>query len=234
MSSYRTVFLTALVVVATITGVTLATAPAAAQSDGMPLEGILDSDDSDTNSPIETISSLGSSAWAAGGGFQDRAAFWLAERLPDSAAAWVPVSNQTAADEAREVARYYNVNNATLEGYANDRGNWSSNKTVSLTISIDGETAQRYLLVNVSNGSIESSRIVNSTSRTSDHYVELCGFGATQAREELGHFTEEYAEPNKTPDQAYKARMAAKYGGSVETDLYPSSGSCGANSTEAT
>jgi len=219
----------ALIVAAIVTGVTFATAPAAAQSDTSPLDGILGDDDE--AGPLESASSYGKSLWSAASGLQDRAGWWIANNaIPDVAAnnvAWLDNDGPTASEEAASVTSYYNSHNATLEAYANDRGNWSSNETVEIVIHLDGTSETRFLLANASDGNLTSSRMVDSTERTPTHDLEVCGYAAEQAQEELERFTTTYAETGDAVTKSYLAKRSTKYGNDVETSIFPSSGSCG-------
>lgn len=218
--------LAAVVVVATVTGVTALATPAAAQSDDSSLLGdVVGQDAPDfTDDPGAWFSA----GWSGLGGASDRALYWVRTKTPGFLSERFPslASDRTAASEADAVAAYFNEHNATLLEYANQRANWSQNYTVELAWTLDGETATRYLVTNASDGNLTSARITSSTSRTVDHNVELCGYAAASSRDELQRFTEEFAEPGENVTPAYRARLGAKYGGNVETSLYPTEGDC--------
>lgn len=218
-SGTKSVALAALLVVATVTGVTFATAPAAAQSDETVLSGVFDGDSS------EQARALGSAVWSGIGASMDRA-LWATRN------SWVGTSvfgenTISASEEADGVASYYNANNATLESWINSRKNVSENHTVEVTLHIGDSSATRYVVANASNGNITRSEMVSSTNRTAAHSVDLCGFAAEQATEELRYFSENYASEEKDVDGAYLGRMKGRYSEDVETTLYNSSGSCG-------
>lgn len=204
-----------------VTGVTFATAPALADgSDEPTLSGVFTGDADGDGSRLERASSAWDSVTAGLGGARARAGFWLSENVDV-----VDGDETTAADQARALTTYYENHNQTLEAYVNARKNFSSDRTVEITIHRNGETATRYLLANASNGNV-TTRVVTSTDRIPDEDLAVCGFAAASAYEELTHFTEEYAESNEDVDAAYVARLKSRYGDDVETSLYPSDGDC--------
>lgn len=214
-----------LVVALTVTGVTIgATAPVAADSDDPLLGGVFGDDDEEDSSLGDRLSSGFSALGAGFQGLEDRAGYWLSQTVGSRVPA-LAGDETTAADQANAVTTYYRANNETLEAYVNQRRNFSGDSTVEITIQLDGETATRYLLANETGGNV-STRIVSSTSRTPDEDLTVCGFAAASAYEELKHFMQEYAEPNKDVDAAYLSRVKGRYSDDVETSLYPSDGDC--------
>jgi hypothetical protein len=161
---------------------------------------------------------------------------WWAFSVPSGLADVLGVSSSsepTASEKATAVQEVWNANNETLASWANAREDWSSNRTVEVTLFVDGESSTRFVLANASNGSV-TTRMVNATSRTPTDDVELCGYAAKRAPTELEAFVEEYAAPNESVTTSYLAELRGKYGQDVETSLYDSSGSCsGANATES-
>lgn len=218
---YRLAVAVALVV-ASFAGVTGVATPASAQTS----EGVLD-DVFSSGDASETAEATLRALWAA----QDRVLFDLQGLLPSAITDRFPglaPDRQTASDELASVASYYNSHNATLESWLNSRADVIENRTVKLVLYLRGETATRYLEVNASGGNVTRSAIVTSTDRELTDTVELCGYAADQALEELERFNNEYAEPGEDVDREYLAGLAGKYGGDVETTLMSSTSSdCG-------
>jgi len=214
MKATKGIALSALLVVATVTGVTFATVPAAAQSETT-LGDVLDGADD-----------AGGAVWSAIGGYQDRSWWWLSQQMDSS--------DRSASEEVNGVATYFNANNETLIAYANERGNWS-NETLEFSLHMNGETEVWYVVAtaNSSTENLTSARMVSSTNRTASEVLEVCGYAADQSHEELEYFVANFAEPNKSVDTEYKGRMKGRYGPYVETSLYPSSGDCSAAGGEA-
>ncbi|WP_255149779.1 hypothetical protein [Halorarius halobius] len=216
--------LVAIVVIVTGVTTTAVVAPAAAQTDTEDriLEGVF-GDDGETS-----VSDYARAGWALASGAADRARHWTSKRVPSFLAESVPAlapEETSAVEEASAVTTYYNSHNETLEAYVNERGNFTGNHTVKVTWKLDGEEETRYVLANESGGDV-STRMVESTNRTADETVTVCGFAAESSYEELQHFVEEYAEPNEDLDASYLARLKGRYGDDVDTSLYPSSGEC--------
>jgi len=209
MHRTRRIALAALLVVATVTGVTFPTAPAFAQSD-TPLGDVLGGE----TASEQAMSGL-SATWEAIWGYQDRAV-WTTLAAKD----------QTASEEMGGVATYFNANNATLMDYANARRDFTSNETVEFTLRLNGETTTRYIVANATDGNLTRAEIITSTNRTETHVLEVCNYAADQSHEELETFTTEYAEPNESVDAAYLGKMKGRYGDDVETTLFPSDGDC--------
>lgn len=217
-------------VLATVTGVTITASPVAADGhDDTVLGGVLDGPDA--NESVRSWAAGGvSSAWSAATGASDRASWYVGTILPDAVTDSVPALKRDEPDpaaEAKALTTYYNGRNATLEAWANERGNWTTNHTVEITWHLGGETATRYLVVNTSNGNLTSTEMVSSTSRTANQSVDLCGYAAEQSQEELQYFVQNYGEPNEDVETEYLARLKGRYNKDVETTLFPSSGTCG-------
>lgn len=216
----------AAVVVASVTGVTLLATPAAAQTDGDSLLG--DVVGEDAPSFMDDPKGWAQTVWSGLDGAGERASYWARSKTPSFVSEAFPSlgHDRTAAEEADAVQTYWNKQNETLLGWANTRKNWSENNTVELVWSLDGETTTKYLEVNATNGNLTRAEIVGSTDRTVDHDLELCGYAAASSRQELEYFVEEIVEPDENVTAADRARLATKYGGHVETSLYPSEGDC--------
>lgn len=230
MSNYRAIGAVALLLVASVTGVTFAASqPAAADQHTTVLGEVLDGPDDNESTTEWTVDGL-SVAWAAAGGAQDRAVWAISQNAPDFVAERFGAQDQLASAEAESVTTYWNEHNQTLMTWSNDRGTFSENRTIEMTWHLNGETATRYVLVNVSDGNVTRAHMVESTSRSVTDSTDLCRFAAEQSQEELQTFVTDYAEPNKDVDTAYLARLKGKYGDDVSTTLYPSSGDCGSAS----
>lgn len=205
-----------MVLAGTVTGVTISAPTVAADGGDTLLGDVFEGDTSDK------IGDGFSAVWAGLGGARERAGWRVSN--------WFGGDPSTASEEANGLASYYNANNATLEAWANSRKNWTSNHTVKITLHLDDETATRYLVATAEGGNITSSSMVKTTNRTADHSIDLCGYAADQANEELRTFTEEYASKDKDVDADLLGRMRGAYAQDVETTLYDSSGSCGGDS----
>jgi hypothetical protein len=202
-----------------VTGVTFGAAPAAAQSDDPALGDVFSGDDMTRTEQAKAI-------WSGISASADRAGYWLTQNAPG------PVRNlagSTAPDptaKADAVTGYYNSNNASIERWTSSRTNVSDNRTIEVAWHIGDETATRYVLVNASNGSISSSRMVASTNRTVGETVDLCGYAVEKSPSELERFVTDYAEPGEDVDASYLGRMKGAYGDDVETTLINSGGDC--------
>lgn len=206
----------ALFVVVLVTGVTIgATTGAVAQETDD--SGLFDG--GDCQGWLGKASCVVDSVLAGASGAVDRAKYAASKALGGD-------SETTAAEEAKGLTSYYNANNETLEAYVNERNNFSGNETVEITLLVDGEMETRYLEVDVSDADVTKSEMVSSTNRSITETVTVCGYAATQATEELEHFTTTYAEPNKDLPTSYYARLKGRYNEDVETTLIESNGDC--------
>lgn len=212
--------ITAALVVALLTGVTFATAPVAADTDtDSVLEGVLGDDD-------RSLADYASAAAAGFSGASDRALYWIqTSSLGETFDSLAP-EETSPAEEAAALETAWNANRGDLESYANARDNWTSDHVVEIVIRGEEATARRYLVATSSNGTV-SAEMVESTNQTVTDDVQLCGYAATQAHDELAYFVDEYAEEDEDVDAAYLARIKGRYGDDVETSLYPSAGDCG-------
>jgi hypothetical protein len=228
MSNTRLVVAVALALV--VTGVTVgASAPVAADGESSStLSGVLspDADESATEWVGDGFDATIAGAQGAG----DRAGWWVANNVvPESVLSTLGVGGNdsvTATEQARATAEVWNRNSATLDRYGNERVNWTTNETVAITWHVDDATATRYLEATVSNGSVTTEMVAN-TSRNVTETVAVCGYAAEQSDDELAAFVDEYASAGKDVDAAFLAEMKGKYGSDVDTSLYPTSGECG-------
>lgn len=196
-----------------VTGVTIGAAPVAADSSDTALGGVLDS-------PTDNPGAVLSAVWSGLGGARERTAFWAKNRVG------MGDDETDAASQASAVTTYWNNHNGTLEAYANERDNYTEDHTVEVVWHLNDETATRYLLVNSTDGNA-TTKMVQTTTRTPDHDLELCGYAAASSHEEIQTFTEDFAEPNKDVTASYLGRVKGAYGDDVETSLFQSSGDCG-------
>jgi hypothetical protein len=125
---------------------------------------------------------------------------------------------------AADAASVFNTHSSTLVAYANEHVAASREKTGLDTIRVeftkDGETATRWLVASVADGDFTAAEMVDADpGRTVDHYVELRDLVADNASDELEHFVDEYAEPNRKIDPGYEGRLAGKYGDDVDSSL---------------
>lgn len=205
-----------------VTGVTFAAvAPVAAQEEGSVLEGVFSDEESTTRQAAEA-------GWSAAKAFGDRVSYALSQQVPDSVKESIPALDReetSSAEQASAVTTYYNGHNETLEAYVNSRSNISQDHVVKVTWKLDGETATRYILANSSNDNV-STEMVESTDRTVDETVTVCGYAAASSYEEIKTFHDEYAEPDKDVDAEYLGRLRGRYGKDVDSSLYVTSGEC--------
>lgn len=199
-----------------VTGVTFGLAgTVAADSDSTSLGSVLD----DADSTGEKIGLGARAIWAGLGGARDRTVHWASSK-------WGDDEPPSAASRADAVQTYWNNNNESFEQYGNERANWTTDKTVKIMWHINDETSTRYLLANATGDGNVTTRIVDSTSRTPNEDLALCGYAAEQSYSELQEFREEFVEPNEDVSAAYLGRMKGRYDNDVETSLYSSGGDC--------
>lgn len=185
-------------------------------------------DDSEFTSVLGVDGEQGTTiARAAFFGSLDRFGFWLGQQTPDFVAdAMGQTDPPTASGQADAVQSYYNSHNQTFLSYANERKDWSSNRTVKVTWTISEETATRYVVADAANGSLTRTRMVTATNRTVGDEVHLCGYAARQSRAELETFYDKFAEPNKNVTAAYVGKLKGKYNNDVSTTLIQSRNEC--------
>lgn len=189
--------------------VTAAVGPAVAQTedDGGLFDGLTGDEDM-------TLSDRLDAANGAIAGWVDRLTY-QARTLADDRD-----ESQRADDYATDLAETYNSNNDTLETWVNARfsGNASDWNVVKVTLKQEDATATRYLVADVDNttGNFTDSKMVNSTTRTTDAELTLEANAASNAADELQTFVHDYAAKDKTPGRTYLSRMAQQYAGNVE------------------
>jgi hypothetical protein len=203
------------VLVSVVTGVTaIGAGPATAATDSGPLDEVLDDADDATEFGIA--------------GFEG----WVDRQIYRLKTLGIPFlgddeTTDTASDELEEVQSYYNPRSAEFEAWINARSNASADyDVVGITFELDGETASKVLVaeVNSTTDDYQNSSIVDSTERSIDHNVTLCGYAADSAPAELETYYNEFVEPDEDLTSSYVGRLAGQYKGGVETSLLDSTG----------
>lgn len=223
--------LVGVIALAVVTGVTVAASSiATGQQTETALDEVLDGPPANESTAGWALDGVtqGVKTFAAGlEGGRQRVGWWLTHSLPGMD------SDYNASEIAAETTAIWNANNRTLDAYGNDRRDWSENRTVRVTWHVDGETATRYVVANVSNGSV-ATMMTSTELREPTESVDLCGYAAVNSPDALEHFIDAYAEPGEAVDAAYLARMNGKYAGDVDSTLYATSGDCSATTNETT
>lgn len=219
-----------LLVLLAVTGVTIAVAPAAAQSDdGGGLLSPLDDVDDREGDGWKIDDGLSAAASATEGWFE-RQQYTIARST------YNPFRSEpetTAQEEADGVKTYFNNNSEAYENASWLQTRISATEeieTVQLTVHINGEKATVYTVGNATaGGNYTDLRMVESTSEEPDAELHLCGMAAEQAEEELRTFTEDYVKNDSAPSQQYKAKKYSTYKKDVEDrygNLFDAEGEC--------
>lgn len=197
----RTTLLLALLLVSSA----IAVAPVTVSADDDSLIGdVLEGSDDDSEGWLST-------ARAFVGGYVERASLNFRE-LRDGD--WSPD------DRADELADEYNPYSSDFEQYANDRTTASTSlDVVEIELVNDDESATRYLVADVENGSYANTSIVESTDRQVDAWVSLCGYAARNAPDELEAFREDFVEDDEDVSASYLAETHGRYGSKLRSDL---------------
>lgn len=215
----------AAVLVLTVTGVTFAPAPAAAQSsdDGF-LDGVYEVVEDEDGDGIKADDAVARWVEASTAGLE-RVSWSISKATGIGGSDTEP----TAARHSAEVQSSFNSYNVSIQQWVNNRTTATEEHDVmELRLSIDGTTATRYVVANVSGGNYTQLRMVNKTNRTVDDTTVVCGFAAERAPEEQTRFIEDYVQTGEDPSQSYLAKMSGKYGPDVESTLLPTRGECDA------
>jgi len=173
-------------------------APAAAQSDSGPIDGMFAAAEEST--VLNTLEGLRD-------GFLGRASDAVAGATDD----------RTASDMAADLQTEFNDNSASYESWANNRTTADTSLDVlELTVTQDDSSETLYLTSDVVDGDYTNTTMRNSTDRTVDESCEIEGNAARNAADELGDFREDVvgADGNVTND--YLASMGSRYGGNVD------------------
>ena len=218
-----------LLVLLAVTGVTIAVAPAAAQSGSDGLLSGLDEIEDREGDGLRIDDGL-SAAKSGVEGWMERAQYGI------SRSGYNPFSSgpeTTAQQQADAVRTYFNNNSQAYEN-----ASWLQNRvdatseieTVQLTFHINGEKATVYTTGNAtSGGNYTDLRMQESISGEPDAELHLCGMAAENAEEELRTFTEEYVKTDSAPSQQYQAKKYSMYKKDVEDrygNLFDSEGEC--------
>lgn len=211
-----------LLVLAMVTGVTIA--PGAVAADSTEEEGFLSS----VYDVVEDENGNGIKA-------DDAAARYIEESLAGfSRVSWsikrtYSDPESTAAEEAAAVQSTFDAHNSSIQTWVNARTDASTeHDTTKVQISIDGETATRYITANVSGGNYTALQMSESIpeSRSVDDTTHVCGYAAENANSELEAFVEAYVETGEDPSQEHLAKMKGKYEPDTESTLLPTDGEC--------
>ena len=115
---------------------------------------------------------------------------------------------------------------AALRRYANARTD-AGDRTVALQFADrKGNHPRRYVVADgTSTGDIAALRVLEPADfegldRSVTHRLRLDWYLSRNAADELRRFVEEFAEAGRDPSQSYVTKTAAKYGDSVEGDLF--------------
>lgn len=115
---------------------------------------------------------------------------------------------------------------ATLRRYVNDRADPGDRVVAVRFADRNGTRTERYVVASAgSSGDVDELRVLDpggfeELDRGVDHRLELDWYLSRNAADELRRFVEEFAEDGRDPSQSYVAKTAAKYGDSVEGDLF--------------
>lgn len=156
---------------------------------------------------------------------------WMAERsgqlARNYAALTADTEGETAEEYATDLKEEFNSERGDLTPYANERLDASTDRDVFRLCTSDQEGGSDvvYLVSNVSNGSWTDERMVSADTfatlnRTVDYTVAMDWYASRNADEELDTFVEKFAEDGTNASATYRAKMLAKYGGSIESDLW--------------
>lgn len=119
----------------------------------------------------------------------------------------------------------FEANAEALRRYANDRLDAGDAAVAIEFVDRHGGESERYLVASADDGGdLEEVRVVapdrfGSLDRSVDRRVALDWYLGRNAADELEAFVGEFADGNEDPSEGYVAKLAAKYGDSVEDDL---------------
>lgn len=132
--------------------------------------------------------------------------------------------------DAREYAdafqETFNANAETLRQYANDRLDAGDTVTAIRFGDRQGHQSKRYLVASTDETAkdLEEAQVIDhkrfeNLDQSIDQHVAVDWYLSRNAATELETFVEKFADQNKDPSQTYMAKIAVKYGDSVESDL---------------
>ena len=153
----------------------------------------------------------------------------LAAGMIDRGAASVGGPDRSVVDCRDDLMAEFNQHNATYIGELNAKTSPSSDRDVLRVRCIedprrpwaDSEAASFYVVSNVSAGTYQSARAVETTDRSVDETIVLTGIARDQLVDDVAAHRETYIEGNGTVGKGYERRMTSKYAGSVSGTIGP-------------
>lgn len=156
-------------------------------------------------------------------------------RLPDVVPGWVSVGatarfgyyigqldgsdpgDPTVEDLAQDADIYIENHSEAFVDMANkcvpDDRDLTNYDVVKVRLERNDNTAVRYLVGNVTNGTAQSLSVRNETSRTVDYTLTFSGHAPGILQEDLEYVYNNYAQPGNCPDKELQSRLTARYGG---------------------
>jgi len=198
------------IILATVVSLSLiATAPVAADEDGI-LDGLTDDGESST---LESVGSTADYIRGYASGLYARASVALFGDEPES---W---STERTAEAVRSEVE---SNSPAYESWLNSQLTASTDRDV-LSITIRNETSETtvYVVSDVSSGSYENVTALNSTTRTVDESIELEGRAGRNAPDELEAFRERTVIPGENVSAGTLGRFTTEYSGLIEASFLP-------------
>jgi uncharacterized protein YraI len=155
-------------------------------------------------------------AAASASAFGDRLDFWASEVSPLG-----DPPGPTAEETASSLQTYVNERSGTFVGYINNQTGdsvaWSEKDVLRVEFTdAAGNTATRYVILNATNGTVQSLEVTENTSRTVDVVVEVDDYGTAEAEQTVRSLYEEYVSTGTLPDGERRSELTAKYGGEIE------------------
>jgi len=125
---------------------------------------------------------------------------------------------RTPTESATEVTDYFNNNSADFVAYANENVEDSTDKTaydvIEITFEKNSDSAVRYLVADVVDGTYDTASMVESTSRSVDHTITISNNnGMVDDMPELvEEFHTEHVQSDGDVPRSWAAKKAARYG----------------------
>ncbi|RDZ49522.1 hypothetical protein C5C07_20280 [Haloferax sp. Atlit-4N] len=131
----------------------------------------------------------------------------------------------TAAKAATSAEDYYNSRSDEFTAWMNTQSadsnvNLTETDTVQVNFTVNGETETRYLIGLVDGDRLATTTVVRSTNRTVDHSVNLTGFAAADATNQLERIYEQSVRDNQPVTLAQQEAMRERYGPDISTTLW--------------
>jgi len=221
-------------------GMGAVTAQSGTDDAASPIDGLFGADDSDDDDGLlpDIIPGEDDSATVVGyaSGWLDRAMYSLESRFGSSE------ETVSASEVATSLSDDLNTHADAYEAYLNEfTGASTAYDSIRYRVMLDGETATRYIVANVTDVGGESAyqdlRAVNGTTydglnRTVDESMTLCGIAAANAADDLRKFREEYVATNTSirEDPSLLAELRARNTGDVAGTIEMLPDSCGEDS----